>query len=163
MKPLHAALLTTGFLLSANALAHGDSHARKEATTISTQEKAFGREGDGKKVSRTIKIHMADTMRFNPSQLTVTQGETIRFEVTNSGKIMHELVLGTMNDLKEHAELMRKNPGMEHDEPYMAHVPPGKTQTIVWTFANAGEFNYGCLVAGHFEAGMLGTLTVAAK
>jgi uncharacterized cupredoxin-like copper-binding protein len=68
-----------------------------------------------------------------------------------------------MKDLKEHAELMRKNPGMEHDEPYMAHVAPGKTETIAWTFTKAGDFNYGCLVAGHFEAGMLGKLTVAAK
>jgi uncharacterized cupredoxin-like copper-binding protein len=163
MKPSHAVLLTAGFLLSANALAHGDSHATKEATTISTEEKAFGREGDGKKVSRTIKIDMGDAMRFNPSQLTVRQGETIRLEVTNSGKMMHELVLGTMKDLREHAELMRKNPGMEHDDAYMAHVAPGKTETIVWTFTNAGEFSYGCLVAGHFEAGMLGKLTVAAK
>ena len=160
MKRVFAALLAASVLFGGNAFAHGDKHARKEAKPISTEEKAFGREGDPKKVSRTVKIDMSDRMRFNPAQLTVRQGDTVRFEVKNSGKMMHELVLGTMRDLKEHAELMRKHPGMEHDEPYMAHVAPGKTETIVWQFTKAGEFNYGCLVAGHFEAGMSGKLTV---
>lgn len=56
--------------------------------------------------------------------------------------------------------MIRKHPGMEHDEPYMAHVAPGTTETIVWTFNKPGEFYYGCLVAGHFEAGMQGRVVV---
>jgi len=40
-------------------------------------------------------------------------------------------------------------------------VAPGKTGTLVWQFTNAGEFNYGCLVPGHFEAGMVGKISVA--
>jgi uncharacterized cupredoxin-like copper-binding protein len=76
---------------------------------------------------------------------------------------MHEMVIGTMPELKEHAELMKKHPGMEHDEPYMAHVAPGKTETMVWQFTKAGEFNFGCLVPGHFEAGMVGQIRVLAK
>jgi uncharacterized cupredoxin-like copper-binding protein len=162
-KRLKTAVLAASIVISGHALGHGDSHSKKDVQPISIEERAFGREGDPKNVTRTIKIDMSDAMRFNPSRLTVKQGETIRFEVKNSGKAMHEFVLGTMKDLKEHAELMRKNPGMEHDEPYMAHVAPGKTETIAWTFTKAGDFNYGCLVAGHFEAGMLGKLTVAAK
>jgi uncharacterized cupredoxin-like copper-binding protein len=73
---------------------------------------------------------------------------------------MHEIVFGTMQELKEHAELMRKNPGMEHDEPYMAHVAPGKAERIVWQFTKPGEFYFGCLIPGHFEAGMVGKVTV---
>ena len=73
---------------------------------------------------------------------------------------MHEMVLGTMDELKKHAELMKKHPGMEHDEPYMAHVAPGKKGEIVWQFTKAGEFFYGCLIPGHFEAGMIGKVTV---
>jgi uncharacterized cupredoxin-like copper-binding protein len=76
---------------------------------------------------------------------------------------MHEMVLGTMQDLKEHAEMMKKHPGMEHDEPHMAHVAPGKTETIVWQFTRPGQFHYGCLVAGHFDAGMVGRLTVTPR
>jgi uncharacterized cupredoxin-like copper-binding protein len=156
--------ILAGFLIAALAmpvLAHGDAkHAKKAARPISTEEMPFGREGDPKKASRTIGVDMSDQMRFKPAELTVKQGETIRFRVKNSGKVMHEMVLGTMDELKKHAELMKKHPGMEHDEPYMAHVAPGKTETMTWQFTKAGEFYYGCLVPGHFEAGMIGKVKV---
>ena len=73
---------------------------------------------------------------------------------------MHELVIGTEEELQKHAELMRKNPTMEHDEPYMAHVQPGSTKRMTWRFTKSGTFLYGCLVAGHFEAGMKGRIVV---
>ncbi len=123
---------------------------------------AFGRPGEAKDVAREILVTLTDEMRFRPASITVRQGETVRFRVKNTGKVMHEMVLGTMEELKKHAEQMRKHPGMAHDEPHMVHVAPGKTATLVWRFTNAGEFHYGCLVAGHFEAGMVGKLTVAA-
>jgi uncharacterized cupredoxin-like copper-binding protein len=154
---LVAALLASG-LAHAHEKAPGGKTAEK--APISTEEKTFGREGDPRKVTRTIKVDMSDAMRFAPAEIKVKRGETIRFEVRNAGKTLHEMVLGTMNELKEHAELMKKHPGMEHDEPYMAHVGPGKTERMVWQFTRAGEFYYGCLVPGHFEAGMLGKLIV---
>jgi len=123
----------------------------------------FGREGDPKKVSRTLEVGMSDRMRFAPAQLTVRQGETVRFRVTNSGRLMHEMVLGTLEELKQHAELMAKYPHMEHEEAHMVHVAPGRTATLVWQFDRPGEFYYGCLVPGHFEAGMVGKLKVVAK
>ena len=156
---IYAAVLIAAF--AASALAHGEKpHAKKEARAVSTEEKSFGREGDPKKVSRTINVDMSDRMRFKPAELTIRQGDTVRFRVRNSGKVMHEMVLGTMEELKAHAEVMRKHPGMEHDEPYMAHVAPGKTETMVWQFTKAGEFHFGCLVPGHFEAGMIGKVVV---
>jgi uncharacterized cupredoxin-like copper-binding protein len=121
---------------------------------------AFGEPGTKRDAARTVKVELADTMRFTPSSLTVTRGETIRFDLKNRGKVMHEFVLGSMQDLRAHAEMMKKHPGMEHDEPFMAHVAPGKTRTLVWRFTKPGEFHYGCLIAGHFEAGMVGTITV---
>jgi uncharacterized cupredoxin-like copper-binding protein len=144
------------------AWAHGDAAAKGKAQkpSISTGEKAFGREGDPKKASRTVKIGMADTMRYTPSEVTVKQGETVRFVANNGGKIMHEMVLGTMKELKEHAELMKKHPGMEHDAPYMAHIAAGKSGHIVWQFTQPGEFYYACLIPGHFEAGMIGKIVV---
>jgi uncharacterized cupredoxin-like copper-binding protein len=83
--------------------------------------------------------------------------------IKNSGKIMHEMVLGTKKDLDEHAALMMKFPGMEHEEPYMAHVGPGKTGEIIWTFNKPGTFDYACLIAGHYQAGMVGKVTVVAS
>ena len=152
----------TALIVSASAGAHEKApHGKKsEKAPLSTEEKAFGREGDPKRVTRTINVDMSDAMRFKPAELEVKRGETVRFVARNSGKTMHEMVLGTMQELKEHAELMKKHPGMEHDEPYMAHVAPGKTERIVWQFTKPGEFYYGCLIPGHFEAGMVGKVIV---
>lgn len=161
MSFARAATFALAVVISGGAFAHGDkTHPRKEVRAISTEQKAFGREGDPKKATRTIKVDMSDRMRFSPQTLEIQRGEIVRLQVKNSGKTMHEMVLGTMAELKQHAKLMRKHPGMEHDEPYMAHVAPGKTERIVWNFSQPGEFYYGCLVPGHFDAGMIGKITV---
>ena len=120
----------------------------------------FGKASDPARASKEIAIDMADTMRFTPAEITVRRGETLRFVATNSGKVMHEMVLGRMQDLKEHAEHMKQHPGMEHDEPNMLHVPPGKSGVMGWQFTKTGVFHYGCLEPGHFEAGMVGTVKV---
>jgi uncharacterized cupredoxin-like copper-binding protein len=162
--PLTITLLLTA-LAAAPVWAHGEAHGKKSGkpAVLNPEEKAFGKQGDPKKTVRTVNVDMSDRMRFNPASLTVKQGETVRFIVKNSGKVMHEFVLGTLPELKEHAELMKKHPGMEHDEPYMAHVSPGKSETIVWQFTKAGEFHFGCLLPGHFEAGMVGKINVTAR
>ena len=158
---IRAAVVTALLALPATASAHGSADRAKQAmTTISTEEHPFGVQGDPRKASRTIKLSMDDTMHYSQSQIRVAQGETITFVVTNKGKLLHELVLGTEDELKQHAELMRKYPDMEHDEPYMAHVKPGGTERITWKFTKPGTFLYGCLVAGHFQAGMKGTIVV---
>ncbi len=161
MRNQHAWLVLLLSLAMSGAWAHGDAkHAPAVKQNTPTEEKAFGSEGSLGKATRTIHVDMNDRMRFTPDSLTIKQGETVKFVVKNSGKIMHEFVLGTMAELKEHAAMMKKHPGMEHDEPYMAHVAPGKTETIAWQFTKAGNFNFGCLLPGHFEAGMVGTITV---
>jgi uncharacterized cupredoxin-like copper-binding protein len=166
MTQHHMAIAMVLFGLSApvTALAHGnETHAAKPAGALSSEEHPWGREGDPKSVSRTIAVDMADTMRFNPSQITVKQGETVKFVVANSGKVLHEMVIGTEEELRKHAETMKKFPEMEHDAPYMAHVQPGGRQEIVWTFSRPGTFMYGCLIPGHWEAGMKGSVAVAAE
>ena len=142
------------------AFAHGEKpHAAKIDYTKAEQH-PFGIAADPKKAARTMRVDMADTMRFTPAEVKVKRGEAVRFVITNKGKQMHEMVLGTMDELKKHAELMKKHPGMEHDEPHMAHVPPGKTAEMGWRFNKAGTFYYGCLLPGHFEAGMIGKVVV---
>jgi uncharacterized cupredoxin-like copper-binding protein len=163
MKVQFAITALAAVLASGTAWGHGEDHGRKAADTprqVSAEETAFGKPGEAKQASRTVTIDMSDRMRFDPAQLTVKQGDTVRFRVKNSGQQLHEMVIGTMKQLQAHAEMMRKHPGMEHDEPYMAHVSPGKTGEIVWQFTQAGEFHYGCLVPGHFEAGMIGKVNV---
>ncbi len=138
----------------------GEQHSSGAAEMVTTE---FGQTGDPKQAARTMQIDMADTMRFSPAVITVKQGETVRFVVRNRGQVMHEMVLGTDEALRGHAEMMRKHPGMEHDEPYMTHVAPGKRGEILWQFTQPGEFKFGCLIPGHFEAGMVGTIKVVAR
>lgn len=158
------ALLTASLgMLPPLASARGDGQAARSgerASELSSEEHAFGRQGDPKKSSRTIVIDMSDNMRFTPDQLTVKQGETIRFIVKNRGKMLHEMVIGTMEELKAHHAMMQKHPGMEHEAPYSVHVSAGKKGTIVWQFTQPGEFYFACLLPGHLEAGMIGKINV---
>ena len=147
--------------MSTAVFAHGETtHARKFSPAQLAEERPFGKAGNPKKVTRTVRFRMSDKMRFDPSHITVKRGETVRFVVQNDGKLLHEMVFGTMQELRDHAEQMKKFPDMEHDEPYMAHVPPGKTGEIIWQFTRPGVFDFACLIAGHFDAGMMGKVTV---
>jgi uncharacterized cupredoxin-like copper-binding protein len=120
----------------------------------------LGKAGDPAQVTRTVTVDMSDAMRFTPQTITVEHGETVRFIVSNSGVLKHEMVLGSMQELKQHAELMRKMPEMEHAEENMVTVDPGKSGEIVWQFAKAGKVDFACLQPGHFEAGMKGRVAV---
>lgn len=148
---------------SGAALAHGDEAHAKKSGPVKKEQKEWGIAGDAKAVNRTITFTMTDNMRFTPDKIDVKQGDTIRFVIKNGGQTMHEMVIGTLKDLKEHAALMMKFPGMEHEEPYMAHVGPGKTGEIIWTFNKPGSFDFACLIAGHYQAGMTGKVTVVAS
>jgi len=158
-----ASILAVALVLAGPAaFAHeNQGHAApKKFDASQTESTPFGQEGDPRKVTRTIRVSMNDTMRFEPQDVTVRKGETVRFVVANKGAVLHEMVLGTAQALKDHAELMKKHPGMEHDEPSMAHVKPGAAGEIVWQFTQAGEFQFACLIPGHFEAGMVGKVVV---
>ena len=151
--------LTFGAL---TAHAHGDEdHGKPHKFDASkVEDTEFGREGNPAKVARTVELTMADSMRFSPDSITVKRGQTVKFVIHNSGQSLHEMVLGTTAALREHAELMKKFPNMEHSDPNMAHVKPGATGEIVWQFTKPGEFQFACLQPGHYEAGMVGKVLV---
>ena len=138
--------LAVGAIFLTQASAHGPA--------------AFGRPAAAAQARRTVAVEMADTMRFSPAEITVARGEVVRFVVSNKGAVAHEMVLGTLATLKEHAEHMKQHPGMAHEEPNMIQLAPGKSGELVWQFTARGEFHYGCLVPGHFEAGMIGKIVV---
>ncbi|RJG09372.1 cupredoxin domain-containing protein [Massilia cavernae] len=119
-----------------------------------------GRAGDASLVARTVAIGMADSMRFSPGELLVTRGQTLRIVARNDGQVLHEIVLGTPEEIARHREAMRRDPGMTHGAPNMAHVAPGRSEQIVWKFDQPGKFEFACLLPGHYEAGMSGTIAV---
>lgn len=143
-------------------IAPGTIHSKSEGgrTEDRAHAEGLGRPGNPNKVSRMIQVVMSDDMKFAPARITVKRGETIRFAVRNAGKIKHEMVIGSMVELKQHAELMRKWPGMVHADANMVTLDPGKTGELIWQFTKVGTFNFACLEPGHFEAGMLGKVSV---
>jgi uncharacterized cupredoxin-like copper-binding protein len=161
-RTLVATATITLSAMAGQALAHGDASHAKKPMTMKKEQKDWGIAGDAKAVTRTAAVKMLDSMRFSPDTLEVKQGETVKFVVSNDGKTMHEFVIGTKRENDDHAQLMMKFPNMEHDEPYMAHVGPGKKGEIIWTFNRAGDFDFACLIAGHYQAGMVGKIKVTA-
>jgi uncharacterized cupredoxin-like copper-binding protein len=154
-------LVAAAISLSSLAMAHSPNpHAAEGVEYAKAEETPFGRAADPNKAQRVVRVAMTDRMRFEPAEIHVKRGEIVRFVPVNKGKVRHEMVLGTLEDLKQHADLMRRFPEMEHDEPNMAHVAPGTAGEMGWQFTRAGEFYYGCLVPGHFEAGMVGKVVV---
>ena len=160
MKTLLTAI---GLLLVAPAWAHGDAMHSEGAKAVVMEQKPWGIAAKPTSVARTIEVSMDDRMRFTPNVINVNQGERVRLRIHNSGQALHEFVLGSHDELMDHAQMMKRFPDMEHDEPYMAHVPPGRTVDILWTFNRSGRFEFACLLPGHYDAGMKGSVEVHKK
>jgi uncharacterized cupredoxin-like copper-binding protein len=158
MKSRNILIAIPGILLAMSAMASGN-HAGGHGHGAD----AIGKPGVASKVTRTVIVDMTDDMRFHSSNIAVKQGETIRFVARNSGKVKHEMVLGTIKDLKEHYEVMKKNPEMEHAENNMVTVAPGKSGEIIWQFTKTGKVDFACLQPGHFDAGMKGLVNVTSN
>ncbi|MCW5746954.1 MAG: cupredoxin family protein [Alphaproteobacteria bacterium] len=135
----------------------GEGHSHAE-------EAAYGVPGDPKKPARIVQITMRETddgkMLFIPDKITVRKGEQIRFLLRNNGAVDHEIVLATLEENLKHAEEMKKNPDMEHDDPNAKRLGPKKTGEILWRFTKAGAFDFSCLIPGHRESGMFGNVIV---
>lgn len=120
----------------------------------------YGQAGESDQVSRTIEVDMDDKMRFTPSEIEVKARETVRFVITNSGQLPHEMVIGSIEELKAHAAEMLEMPDMDHDDPNMITVEPGQSGELVWQFDDPTEVDFACLIPGHTEAGMVGKIYV---
>ena len=124
-----------------------------------------GEPGDPKKPARTIRVLMHDdgneqNMRFEPATISVRRGEQIRFVLENDGTESPEFMLATVAENRKHAELMKKFPDMEHDDPNAKRLAVSAHGELLWRFTKAGTFEFACLIPGHYEAGMHGTITV---
>ncbi|GAA2872640.1 cupredoxin family protein [Aminobacter sp. P9b] len=129
----------------------------------SSEKRAYGEPGDPRKPARVVQVTMRETdgkMLFLPDLVQVRKGEQIKFVLRNNGEIDHELVIGTLEENLKHGEQMRRNPDMEHEDPNAKRLAPKKTGEVLWSFSEAGEFDFSCLIPGHREAGMTGKIIV---
>lgn len=143
-------VLALATLSSVPALAHeGHGHHGFSA----------GEPGDPNKPVRTIEIALSE-MSYEPSKIDVKRGEQIRFVLRNVGREDHEFLLATTKENLAHAEVMKKHPHMEHDDPNGARLAPNQTAEIVWKFTKSGTFEFSCLIPDHRDYGMVGHVTV---
>jgi uncharacterized cupredoxin-like copper-binding protein len=122
-----------------------------------------GEPGNPKEPSRIVNVTMAEEgkrMLFEPSSIEVRRGEQIRFVLFNEGAEYHEFVLATKSENRKHAEFMKKFPTMEHNDPNAKRLSAFSSGELLWRFTRRGEFEYGCLIPGHLEAGMHGKVIV---
>jgi uncharacterized cupredoxin-like copper-binding protein len=134
------------------ALAH-DAH----------QHFSAGEPGDPKRPSKIVTVSMRESdgkMLFVPERLEIRQGEQVRFVLTNDGLLDHEFILATTEENLRHAQEMVHHPDMAHDEPNGKRLAPKQRGEIVWRFTRKGQFEYGCLIPGHREAGTTGIVIV---
>lgn len=155
--------LLTAASLAALAAIVSAAIAAPGAPGHSHAEFSAGEPGNPKRPARVVLVTMREgdgKMMFIPDRVEIRRGEQIRFMLTNSGELEHEFVLATTEENLKHAEEMKKNPDMEHDDPNAKRVAPKKKNEIVWKFTKVGTFEFGCLIAGHRESGMTGTIIV---
>jgi uncharacterized cupredoxin-like copper-binding protein len=159
MTPVKIIVTASALLFAVNTPAEagpgaqGHSHAAFSA----------GQPGNSKKPSRVVEITMSEgngKMLFSPSRIEVKRGEQVRFVLVNAGELDHEFVLATPEENLQHAEAMKKNPDMEHDDPNAKKLEPRKSGEILWRFTKRGEFQFACLIPGHLDAGMHGKIIV---
>jgi uncharacterized cupredoxin-like copper-binding protein len=122
-----------------------------------------GEPGDPGRPAREVDIVMSDGaggMRFAPDRVEVRRGVQVRFVISNSGSLTHEFFLGTPGENREHAAMMARMPDMKHDDPNARTVAPGRSSSILWRFSDTGEYEFACLIPGHYQAGMHGVVIV---
>ena len=132
---------------------------------------AFGGPGQASKVTRTVTVEAADIM-FDTDELSFKVGETVRFVVANTGELPHEFTIGDATYQQEARRMMAHMAGMGTDMSSPEHaaqhaaagntvtVDPGETAEVIWTFSEAGDFEFACNIPGHSEAGMKGRIVV---
>jgi uncharacterized cupredoxin-like copper-binding protein len=131
------------------------------------EKMAVGEAGDKAKASQTIRVTMKETddgkMIFTPAVIKVRKDQTVKISIKNAGTVDHEFVLDQEDKILEHKAVMEKFPEMEHADPNSIRLAAGESGEIIWKFTTDGQFKFACLVPGHYEAGMHGDVTVAAK
>ena len=131
------------------------------SASYSNNEVDIGKSGDSSKVSRTIKLTQVDNM-FLPSEITVSEGETVLFVIKNGGERKHEMLMGSMAELKKVANMRHMFPEKDHSEAHLVQLEPGEQKEFIWQFTSTGTIDFACPLPGHFKK-MRGTITVEKK
>ena len=139
--------------------------------------KAIGTKGNKENVDRVITVVMYDNY-YKPNSFKVNKNETIKFEVTNKGELVHEFNIATKEmhlkhqpemmmmveneilladkiDKKKMMEMSKKNPAMSHSHSNSVLLSPGEKAELIWKFSNTIDIEAACNFPGHYDVGMI--------
>jgi len=157
---MRIALVLAAALLAAPAFAQGhEGHGGHDMGHMDDLSR-FGAPGDPAKASRTVTIR-ASEIAYDVAKLSAKAGETITFVLINDGTQDHELGIGDKAFFEAHRKMMAAMPGMDHTMPNIVMARPGQTATFTWTFTKPGAFEFACSMPGHYELGMVGSISVS--
>jgi uncharacterized cupredoxin-like copper-binding protein len=142
------ALATLGLALAACSSAGSSPSSAPTATPLA--KATLGFTPGSKAQPRVVLITATDSLMFMPMDIPVAKGETVTFQVKNTGKLEHEFMVGPMADAF----------GDKEGTPEIAGITGGTTKSVTITFDGPGPYAFACHATGHFEAGMKGTITL---
>lgn len=157
MRKILSGLMLVLLTVSCGDSSGGHQHDGGGGGAAHVPAEGFGTAGDPDEADQTVEVSAMDALEFAPDEVEVEVGETVTFEVTNEGSTAHEFVLGDEAYQKAHGPGME---GMAHEDGNGVSLEPGASDTVTWTFSEAGEVLYACHINGHYEAGMVGRITV---
>ena len=142
----------------------------------------IGTKGKESKISRTIKVIMYDNY-YEPNSFNIKKGETIKFEVSNLGELVHEfnianammhlkhqqemekmveneILLGDKIDKDQMHKMAAMDKSMGHSHSNSVLLAPKEKGIIIWKFENAVDIEIACNVPGHYQAGMIAAVNL---
>jgi uncharacterized cupredoxin-like copper-binding protein len=105
-----------------------------------------------------VRVELQD-FSLTPDATDLKADTPYLFEVTNAGQATHEFVIEQAGEVDEPLEMERAGDEVEAE---IEDIAPGQSKTLLWTFAEAGDYQMACHVPGHYEAGMKTTFAVTA-
>ncbi len=144
--------------------------------------KMIGEKGKLSEVGRTIEIKMYDNY-YEPKEINIKKGETIKFIVYNYGELVHEFNIATkemhikhqpeMMKMVEHEilladridkekmkEMAKKDHSMAHSHSNSVLLEPNEIGEIIWKFSTTANLEAACNVPGHYQDGMISTVSL---
>ena len=137
----------------------------------------IGEKGKLSEVNRVIEIKMYDNF-YEPNEIKIKKGETIKFKVYNFGEFVHEfniatkkmhlkhqpemmklveneILLGDKIDKKKMKEMAKKDHSMSHSHANSVLLEPNEDGEIIWKFNTEAKLEAACNIPGHYETGMI--------
>ena len=137
----------------------------------------IGEKGKESEIDRIIEIKMFDNF-FEPNQIDIKKGETIKFVLINLGDLVHEfniatkemhinhqsemikmieneILLGDRIDHKKMKEMAKIDHSMAHSHSNSILLEPNMSGEIIWKFNSNIKLEAACNIPGHYESGMI--------